>query len=135
MKKYKKIKDLRRTGNRQKKNKNQIIASKKSGIIRMTLDNPMKNPKIVKKHIAIRKRRGTLKTNFPPFGKGNTFGKKNKGKHHKEETKLIIKIKNTGRKSSEKHKAIAREQMIKDNPMKKPKFLNNYWSLDQTSSK
>jgi hypothetical protein len=119
--KYKKIKDLRRKGNKQEKTEKQVEAHRNAGIKKMIKNNPMKNPEIVKKTFG-HPQRNSGRTYFK---KGNTL-KRFSGKKHSERTKLIIGMKNSGRKSSEKHKAIAREQMIKDNPMKNPEIVKNY---------
>lgn len=115
--KLRKIKDLRK-GNRQEKTEKQIAAASKAATIMLLTNNPMKN-----KNIPKRVRRHT--TTKHPFKKGNNL-KGFKGKNHSEKTKLIIGMKNSGKKRTEEHKQKAREMFIKNNPMKNPENVKRY---------
>lgn len=115
--KLRKIKDLRK-GNRQEKTEKQIAAASKSATIRLITRNPMKNKNIPRK---VRRHTPTKH----PFKKGNNL-QGFKGKKHSEQTKLIIGIKNSGRKRSEEHKQKAREMFLKNNPMKNPESIKKF---------
>lgn len=88
---------------------------------RLLRDNPMKNPEIAKKLSKKLKGRITSPNNL--FKKGNQFGKLRKNTKISERQKAIIGLKNFGKKNSEKQKAVARERLLKDNPMKNPKIV------------
>jgi len=122
--KARKIKDLRKPGNKNPKTQKQIEVSKLIATRTMLTKNPMKNPEIARKHADAR--RGRIITSDNLFKKGNQYWKLRKKVKISEDQKAKLSIKNSGRKKSQEEKEKKKKQFLKDNPMKNPEIARKH---------
>lgn len=115
----KKIKDLKKKGNKKPRTQKQIEASRVSGTLFMLTKNPVKNPEVVEK--IKRKLKGRILTPESLFKPGNQFGRLRKNRKISDEQKIKLSIKKIGRplKHLKKYQFTS-EQVKKNNPMKDP---------------
>ena len=134
--KARKIKDLRKKGNRQPKTEAQLEASRIRGVKVMLTNNPMKNPESKKRMVETKRK----KYRKYPGGESGKPGKPEnitygfKGKKHTEKSKAILSMKKIGFPAHPNQIKSARKLFTENNPMKNPEIVKKHPTLFTTEN-